>query len=218
MRIFLFGFLALFAICLGGTVKAAELHATVTDQKGQPIEDAVILAVPLERKLSEQAKPIRQSVDQINREFVPYVSVVFAGTSVNFPNKDNTRHHVYSFSPAKKFELPLYSGVSAPPVLFDKAGLVVLGCNIHDWMIGYIYVAETPFFSKTEKQGHATVESLPPGDYLARVWHPDMDKDEQTTVQRLTVSDKAIKVEWTLTLKPSFRIPRTTGSVNSGYR
>lgn len=214
MRILQCGILAGFA----GVAWSAEIVATVRDQKGRPVEDAVVLAVPLDRRAFDTAKPARQVVDQVNKEFVPYVRVVFTGTSVSFPNKDNIRHHVYSFSPAKKFELPLYSGVPAAPVLFDKAGVVVLGCNIHDWMIGYIYVADTPYFGKTELDGEATVENLPPGDYQLRLWHPDMEKDEQSTLQRLTVAAKGAKIAWTVALKPSFRIPRPAGASGGGYR
>ena len=203
---------------LPGLASAGEIHATVRDQGGKPVEDAVVLALPVDRKAFEAAKPVRQVVDQVDKEFVPYVRAIFVGTSVFFPNKDNIRHHVYSFSPAKKFELPLYSGTSAPPVLFDKAGVVVLGCNIHDWMLGYIYVAETPFFAKTEKDGLATLEGLPPGEYQLRVWHPDMAQSEQATLQRLTLADKALPVAWSLALKTSFRVPRPTGSRNLGYR
>jgi len=218
MTTFICGLVGLMLTGLAGTASAAELLASVRDQKGRPVSDAVVLAIPLDRKAFDVVKPNRHVVDQVNKEFVPYIRVIFAGTSVSFPNKDNIRHHVYSFSPAKKFELSLYSGVTAPPVLFDKTGVVVLGCNIHDWMLGYIYVADTPFFAKTEREGQAVVENLPPGDYLVRLWHPDLEKDEQSTIQRVSVTDKAANISWTVALKPSFRIPRPTGANNSGYR
>ena len=212
------GLLALILAGYGVTALAGEILAGVRDQAGRPMEHAVVLAMPSDRKALSSAKPERQVVDQVNKEFVPYVRVVYSGSSVSFPNKDSIRHHVYSFSPAKKFELSLYSGVSAPPVLFDKAGVVVLGCNIHDWMIGYIYVADTPFFGKTEKDGQATLAGLPAGNYQLRVWHPDMEKDEQSTLRQLTLADKPANMSWTVALKPAFRIPRPTGVNNSGYR
>ncbi|MBI3524731.1 MAG: methylamine utilization protein [Betaproteobacteria bacterium] len=218
MKTILCSMLALASVGIAHAAHAAEILATVRDSKGLPVEDAVILAMPLNRKAFEAAKPHGQVIDQVNKEFIPYVRVVFNGTLVSFPNKDNIRHHVYSFSPAKKFELPLYSGVSAPPVLFDKPGVVVLGCNIHDWMIGYVYVADTPFFGKTEKEGHATLANLPAGDYQVHIWHPDMEKSEQTTMQRVTITDKPVNMAWTITLKPPFRIPRPTGTNNNGYR
>jgi len=218
MKTFICIALGLMVAALADAACAAELLATVRDTKGRPVSDAVVLAVPLDRKAFDLAKPVRHVVDQVNKEFVPYVRVIFSGTSVSFPNNDNIRHHVYSFSPAKKFELSLYSGVTAPPVLFDKTGVVVLGCNIHDWMLGYIYVADTPFFAKTEREGQAVVENLPPGHYQVRLWHPDMEKDEQATLQRVTVTDKTQNISMIVALKPSFRIPRPTGAGNSSYR
>ena len=86
-------------------------------------------------------------IDQRDKQFIPYVTALQVGTSVWFANTDKIRHHVYSFSPAKKFELPLYAGVPAEPVVFDQPGFVTLGCNIHDWMIAYVAVLTTPYFA-----------------------------------------------------------------------
>ena len=96
-------------------------------------------------------------MDQRGSQFVPHVLPVQAGTSVTFPNSDQIRHQVYSFSASKRFELPLYAGTSASPIRFDQPGIVVLGCNIHDWMIGYVVVLDTPYFGKTgeRRQGAA---------------------------------------------------------------
>ena len=197
---------------------AADLHATVRDRKGHGVEDAVVLAVPLDRALMKAARPARGVVDQVGEEFVPYVKPVYVDSMVSFPNKDNIRHHVYSFSPAKKFELKLYSGTAAPPVLFDAPGAVTLGCNIHDWMIGYIYVADTPFFAKTDKDGVAEIEHLPAGEYTVRVWHPDMEESEQATAKRLSLGVQPANVEWSLAVKASARIPRPIGGAEFGYR
>ena len=106
-----------------------------------------MLAAPEGRAGPLPEKRGREIVDQINLEFVPHVKPVVVGSPVYFPNKDDVRHHVYSFSPAKRFELPLYSGTPAAPVVFDRPGIVAIGCNIHDWMLGYIYVAETPYLA-----------------------------------------------------------------------
>src|SRR5271170_2337190 len=135
----------------------AELHVLVKDHHGKLVADAVILAVPLDPKSGLHVKSLPDAVDQVDKQFVPYVKPVLVGATVRFPNSDNIRHQVYSFSPAKKFELPLYGGLEATPVIFDKPGVVVLGCNIHDWMIGYIYVSETPFFAKTGPAGTAVI-------------------------------------------------------------
>ena len=93
-----------------------------------------------------------------------------AGTLVTFPNSDNTLHHVYSFSPAKTFELPLYSGKRAPPVLFDTPGIVTLGCNIHDWMVAHVVVLDSPWHARSGDDGGVLLRA-PPGEYMLRVWH-----------------------------------------------
>ena len=198
---------------------AGELHAFVKDQNGQPIEDAVVLATPLDGQNAPLPKQPRNEMDQIDKEYVPHVKVVTAGSKIYFPNKDNIRHHVYSFSPAKVFELPLYSGTSAPPVMFDKTGQVTLGCNIHDWMLGYIYVADTPFFGKSAKDGKILIADIPAGEYSVRVWHPDMKGTEESTMRKVTLDiTQATSMEWRLTLKPVFRIPRASGSGSTAYR
>jgi hypothetical protein len=103
-------------------------------------------------------------------------------------------------------------------VVFDKPGVVVLGCNIHDWMVGYIYVSETPFFAKTEADGTASLVDLPPGEYSVRLWHPGMDNAEETTTRLVTVkAEGPTTLEWELSLKPSFRVPRVSGAAAPGY-
>jgi plastocyanin len=197
---------------------AAELRVVVKDHRGKLVADAVVLATPLDPKSALHAKPPPDAVDQVDKQFVPYVKPIFVGSKVRFPNSDNIRHQVYSFSPAKKFELPLYGGTDAQPVVFDKPGVVVLGCNIHDWMVGYIYVSETPFYAKTESAGTATIDDLPPGEYTVRLWHPSMERAEETTARRVTLSaDAPASVEWVLNLKPTLRIPRVSGASSAGY-
>ncbi len=204
--------------CGTATGSAAELRALVKDHHGKRVADAVVMATPLDPKSALHTKTPLDAVDQVDKQFVPYVKPVFVGSKVRFPNSDNIRHQVYSFSPAKKFELPLYGGTHAAPVVFDKPGVVVLGCNIHDWMVGYIYVSNTPFFAKTEAAGTASLEDLPPGEYSVRLWHPGMEHAEETTARRVTVSAEGpTTLEWELSLKPGFRVPRVSGSGSPGY-
>jgi hypothetical protein len=127
-------------------------------------------------------------MDQQNKQFVPPVLVIQVGAAVTFPNRDNIRHHVYSFSPVKRFELPLYIGTPAAPVVFDKPGVVVLGCNIHDWMVGYIDVVATPYFARTADDGRARLADVPPGAYEARVWHPRMKGESEKTSRPVTIT------------------------------
>ena len=197
---------------------AAEMHAVVRDHKGKVVADAVILAVPVDPRNALHARPPKDAVDQVDKQFVPYVKAIFVGSTVQFPNSDHIRHQVYSFSPAKKFELPLYAGTDAPPIVFDKPGVVVLGCNIHDWMIGYIYVSETPFFAKTGTLGTAVLSDMPAGEYRVRVWHPNMDHAEETTSQQVTLTaDAAASAEWQIGLKPNIRVPRVSGAASPAY-
>lgn len=196
----------------------AELHITVKDHKGKNVEDAVVLAVAMDPRTALHSKPPQDAVDQVDKQFVPYVKPVFVGSTVRFPNSDNIRHQVYSFSPAKKFELPLYAGGNAAPVTFDKPGVVVLGCNIHDWMIGYIYVADTPFFAKTGPLGTASIADLPPGEYRVRIWHPSMDRAEETTSRQIVVgSEPVVNADWQIGLNASFRVPRVSGAAAPSY-
>lgn len=111
-------------------------------------------------------------MDQRNLAFVPQVLVVGVGAEVQFPNNDTVSHEVYSFSPAKRFQLPLYKGAQHRPVDFDKAGLVVLGCNIHDQMVGYIYVTDAAYYGKSDAQGEVRLSNLPAGDYTLTWWSP----------------------------------------------
>jgi plastocyanin len=197
--------------------QAETLNALVRDGDGKPLPNAVVVAVPADGRLPP-ARPALEVVDQVDKEFMPYVKPVRVGSSVKFPNKDNVQHHVYSFSTARKFELPLYRGTPAQPVLFDKTGVVKIGCNIHDWMVGYVYVAESPYFAKTLKEGSVDLK-LPPGRYRMRVWHPRMRDAESATVKDVEVPAGApARTEWRLRLDPEFRPPRVSLPGDSGYR
>lgn len=165
--------LAMATLALGchfASANAASLRISVLDQTGAPVHDAIVYATPISGNLPP-AKPASAIIDQIKRKFVPMVSVVRTGTAVTFPNKDNFEHDVYSFSPAKRFELHLYHGVPANPIVFDKPGLVVMGCNIHDSMIEYLLVVDTPWFAKTDASGQATIDNLPADSYRLTAWH-----------------------------------------------
>jgi plastocyanin len=116
--------------------------------------------------------PISAIVDQINLTFVPDIIVVPVGSTVEFPNSDSVSHQIYSFSPTKRFQLPLYHGKPYPPVHFDQAGVVTLGCNIHDRMVGYIVVTDAAYFGRTDEHGTWSVTNVPRGTYHVSVWHP----------------------------------------------
>jgi plastocyanin len=163
---------------------SASLQAQVRDLAGRPVADAVVYAIAGGADSRAARNPV--AVEQFDREFVPYVSVIQAGTIVTFPNRDPILHHVYSFSPAapRDFEIKLYTGKS-PEYVFDKPGVVTLGCNIHDWMIGYILVVPTSHFAKVDARGVAQLRDLPAGAYDIHAWHPQ--QRAQPAPQRVTL-------------------------------
>jgi plastocyanin len=183
---------------------AATLAIAVELPDGHPLPDAAVTVQPLGRKLPAPA-PTHAVMDQMHRMFVPEVLVVALGSTVSFPNSDSVSHQIYSFSPPKRFQLPLYRGKPYPPVLFDHLGIVILGCNIHDWMIGYIDVTDAPYYGTTDASG-AWSAQLPAGRYEITVWHPRMREQTQTLVRELTVDARdraALTLQLTKSLRPA---------------
>ena len=165
--------------CLG-----AGLSVSVTDLKGVPLEDAAVYLEPT----TGRVPPLRArgiEIEQKSRKFTQLMTVVQVGQAIAFPNNDTVRHHVYSLSQAKLFELKLYSGVPEAPVVFDKAGTVIVGCNIHDKMVAYIRIVDTPWFGKTDAAGRVTIDGFPDGQYRLRTWHhaqPNLDQAAEQVV------------------------------------
>lgn len=206
-------------LSLSQAAQAGQLVATVTDAQGKPLKNAVVIINPVEINNIPHRAPGVRYIDQIDKEFISRVTPVQTGTRIDFPNKDNIRHHVYSFSPAKPFELPLYSGMSSDPVLFDKPGIVKMGCNIHDWMIGYIYVTDAPYFRVTAEEGTANLEDLENGKYIASIWHPLMKQSEESSRQTIEIRTEAIEqVSWQILLRSDIRPRRSPIPMSSGYR
>jgi plastocyanin len=168
------------------TAAPSPIDVRITDAAGKPISDAVVfLDSPQAR---EQVRPLAGiEVAQAERRFVQPVSVVTVGTAVTFPNLDTVRHHVYSFSPIKRFEIKLYVGTPAAPVVFEQPGIAVLGCNIHDQMAAWIVVVATPWFGRSDDAGRWTAASVPPGRYTLRAWHAGMAVGAAPIEQALTV-------------------------------
>jgi plastocyanin len=194
-----------------GTVQAAEIEILVTDQAGNRLQDAAVVADALASSADAasrgEAKLPLVIIAQHNKQFEPYVSVIRVGTAIDFPNRDHILHNVYSFSKVKLFQLPLYKDKPPQPVLFDKPGVVVLGCNIHDWMVAYVYVVASPYFSKTDAGGRAVLAALPPGAYRIRAWHPRKKRrgSSQPREIRITETSDPVRMEFTIGLKPEWR-------------
>lgn len=183
-----FGALAA-GLLVGLPAWSATVQVAVQDGSGRPLAGAVVfLDSPEAKKLVRPAQGVEMA--QQKRQFVPDLLVIPVGTEVRFPNNDTVRHHVYSFSPAKKFELKLYAGTPANPVLFDQPGVVVLGCNIHDQMVAWLLVVETPFYAQTTVPAPtARLEKVPAGAYKLRVWHAGQPVGAPAYEQAITVTE-----------------------------
>ena len=185
------------------TGKTLDLRVEVIDAAGNKVQGVAVSAVPKNRNLITPADTLG-TMDQVDRQFAPHFLTVQKGTKVRFPNSDSIKHHVYSFSPAKRFELLLKRGSEEDPLLFDKTGIVELGCNVHDWMLGYIYIVDTPYFAHTNKQGLASI-ALPIGEFEVSIWHPRLQEDTNIPTQSLTLdADKSLVFTLKQDLLPSF--------------
>lgn len=194
----------LVAACAQVPASAASLQVSVLDGSNHPVANAVVYA----ETDGAQRQPTQlrgATIEQKERKFSPLVTVIQTGSDILFPNNDTVQHHVYSFSRPKAFELKLYSGLPSKPIVFDKAGTVVVGCNIHDEMVAYIQVVDTPYFAKTNAAGQATIGNLPAGTYQLRTWHYDLPHGAPIPKQKLVVdaTDSAV----------SIRIPLKAGAV-----
>lgn len=172
--------------------KVLALEVRVVDQRGNPIQNAVV-ALPVGSIVNKKKQPA--VIDQVNSMFVPSVLAIGRGQQVVFPNSDNIRHHVYSFSKPKRFEIKLYEGVPEKPILFDEPGIVSLGCNIHDGMVGYIFVSPWPDYALTDSAGKVLFANT--HNQLA-VWHPDMKNSHELVYIDIGNQDQRKTVEVTL--------------------
>jgi plastocyanin len=172
-----------------------DLSVNIQDLAGHGVSDVVVTVTPLDERASPPAGRATAIMDQEHLAFTPRVLVVAMGTRVEFPNSDSVSHQVYSFSPAKKFQLPLYKGRPHAPVLFDHAGLVVLGCNIHDQMVGYIYVTEAPYFGRSDATGALRLQDLKGGNYRLTLWSPFISDPAPTLERTIHLDAGASSIE-----------------------
>lgn len=177
---------ALASLCPLAAARAAPVSVTVTGPDGKPLANAVVtidatgVATPAPRGSYVMA--------QHNIAFDPHVLIVPVGATVRFPNQDKVRHHVYSFSAARKFELKLYGRDETKTVTFDKPGVVALGCNIHDVMSGFVFVTAAPFAAVSDGAGHVTINGVPPGRATLSVWHPSIRAPGNSMTQPATIA------------------------------
>lgn len=172
---------------LAASAQAADVQVQVQDASGRSVADAVVFLESEQAR--RQVRPVAGlEMAQNHKQFVPQILIVPVGSEVRFPNHDTVRHHVYSFSPAKKFELKLYAGTPAQPVRFEQSGVVVLGCNIHDQMVGWVLVLDTPYYAQTSTSGQAALSAVPAGRYRLRTWHARLPAGAPVPEQALEVS------------------------------
>ena len=196
---------ALAALTLSSQAVAGDLSVVVRNAAGHPVKDAVVTLKPAGGGVA--GAPIKftwpYSVAQQNITFNPFVLIVPTGSNVTFPNKDKVRHHVYSFSPTKKFELKLYGRDESRSVVFDKPGIVALGCNIHDQMIAYVVVVDTAYAAKTGADGVALIRNAPAGNAAMTVWQPYMKTARNQVVKTISVPAAGGRQELSVDLRPA---------------
>ena len=195
--------IAVIAFTLPARASAAALLVNVFTRDGHPLAGAVVTA-EADNSVLAPAAPVKAIMDQVNLAFVPDVLVIPVHSTVQFPNSDAVSHQVYSFSNARRFQLPLYRGKPYPPVQFDQPGVVTLGCNIHDNMLAYIVVTAAPFFGRADEHGAWNATDLPNGRYRVRVWHPLLNEPAELQ-QQIDVGAERTSVEFKLSkaLRPA---------------
>lgn len=170
---------------------AGPVTIDVRGPDGKPIAGAVV-AVEAPGVGTPQPRGT-YSVEQRNIQFQPHVLIVPVGARVGFPNRDRVRHHVYSFSKPKKFDLKLYGREEARTVTFDQPGVVALGCNIHDSMSGFVFVTSTPFAAQTDAAGRVSLPGVPAGAVTVRIWHPSIRAPANTLIQKMRVATTGLQ-------------------------
>lgn len=191
----------------------------ITDSEGEPISEAVVEILVPESIFAEFNVISSAQVDQVDKEFVPTVSTVVVGSEVSFPNSDEILHHVYSFSPVKSFNIPLYGQGDNDDFAetFDQVGVVEIGCNIHDWMLAYIYVGETNLMAISDTTGQANIDSIPSGEYEVKIWHPRLAEEiDLQTVHIEPGVDASIQIQ--LELARDRRVRRAPSANRNRYR
>ena len=181
--------------------QGASLTLQITDAAGLIGNDVVAYAEPASGQALPKSAHVAAQIEQKARRFAPIVTVIQTGSAVSFPNHDSVRHQVYSFSPAKVFELKLYSGAGGDPIVFDKAGTVIVGCNIHDQMAAYIQIVDTPWFGKSDALGKLIIDNLVPGKYHLKFWHPNLPTGAAPPEQLIAVGAGDMVLPIALTFK-----------------
>ena len=184
---------------------ANNLLVNLKDSQQKLLANAVVYLEPLVANTkTKPQRPLKGFIRQKNKTYNPHVSVFRKGTSVSFVNQDPHKHHVYSFSPAKKFEIKLYSGKPPKSIVFDKVGAITLGCNIHDQMLAYVYIVDTPYYALSKANGRVALNGIPAGKYRLKIWHP-RQKSRKLIEQIILMPTKTKNLSFQIPLKPQWK-------------
>jgi len=180
-------FLAVLGLGIATSANGAQLQLDLRSPDGRPVADAVVSFMPAAGVHGAIKLDTPREMAQQHIAFVPHVLLVPAGAVVSFPNRDRVRHHVYSFSAAKRFELKLYGQEQSRTVQFDTPGVVALGCNIHDKMSGYIVVVDTPYAAQSDAGGHVTLKDVPDGPGVLTIWAEGLKAPDNHVIEHITL-------------------------------
>lgn len=198
MRFFHSSLAFVLAAALPTIASAATVSIEVHGADGKPLAGAVVLVETASRSAVPQKLDYGYTMAQQNIAFVPHVLIVPTGSTVSFPNRDKVRHHVYSFSKAKKFDLKLYGRDETRSVVFDKPGVVALGCNIHDAMSGFVVVSDTSFAAQSDAGGRVVLDGVPAGGATVRIWHPSIRAADNMLAQTVAVAANGFSTTFTI--------------------
>ena len=194
-------FSGVLAIILGAQAMAGDLVVTVRDQKGTPVNGAIVTletAAPGDTNqltTTTQPPPSEVVIDQKGEQFASLTTLVRPGDSVRFRNSDKLLHHVYSFASINPFDILVRPGETTTATLYDKAGLAALGCNVHDDMLTYVYVSDAQFAAKTGEDGSARIVNAPVGGASLSVWHPSIAASGQSVNMEIAIAEQGGEID-----------------------
>lgn len=207
--------------CVFQEVAAQELQITLRTTNGEAVAGAVAEILLPESLAGQYREPRRVQIDQVNKEFVPTITTIVAGSDVSFPNSDDILHHVYSFSSARTFNIPLYGKGENDDYFetFPRPGIVEIGCNIHDWMLAYIYVGESNLMAVSDDDGALRLVGLPEGEFQVRLWHDRLDAENNMQLHQVQLTTgTTTRLELNLGLERDRRLRRAPSANRSRYR
>ncbi|WP_052380247.1 MULTISPECIES: cupredoxin domain-containing protein [unclassified Pseudoalteromonas] len=174
-------------LLLSSQVLANYTTVTVLDPKLAAIEGVVVYLSPLDKSSVNSHTTQTLIISQNNKKFTPYIAVLQKGQKIKFKNQDDVTHHIYSVSGQNRFDFKVKAGGHKDNINISTAGEIAMGCNIHDWMSGYVLVVDTPYFNKTTSSGISNFENIPSGNYKLTIWHPQLETNNNEFVTDIMI-------------------------------